>query len=234
MPSLSRSRRTVAVDLRNAGRSEKPPGPFALTDAADDLAAMVGALGIASIDVLGSALGAVVGALLAQRHPSLVRRMMLCAVAHDMGGPTAAYLEQRAERVRVVGMRGVAESSLANSFPDTHAAARAAYLPVYLANDPAAYAELSLALARARMTDDVWGGIRAPVLVASGAHDFLWPPSVGREVADRIPGARFAELPDAGHFPHMHTPEALVAMASAFFDAAGRAGPRTLSAQRFD
>ncbi|MGE0222094.1 MAG: alpha/beta fold hydrolase [Acetobacteraceae bacterium] len=219
MPLFAAKRRTIAVDLRNAGRSEKPPGAFDLTDAADDLAALIGGLGLGPVDVVGSALGSVVGALLAQRHPAAVRRMMLCAVAHDMGGPTADYVSKRAVRVRVEGMRGVAEASLANSFPDSHAAARSAYLPVYLANDPAAYAELSLALARAEMSEAVWGGIRAPVLVASGAHDFLWPPSVGQKVADRIPGARFAVLPDAGHFPHMHTPEDLVAMAQAFFAA---------------
>src|ERR1700716_3896791 len=77
------------------------------------------------------------------------------------------------------------------TFPATHPTQRAAYRGIYLGNDPAAYAELSLALGRLEMTAADWGAIRAPVLVASGAHDFLWPPPIGREVAALIPGGRF-------------------------------------------
>jgi len=139
-------------------------------------------------------------------------------VAPDMAGPTRAYLAERAEKVRVVGMRGVAEASLANSFPASHPAQRAAYRGIYLGNDPAAYAELSLALGRLEMAASDWGAIRAPVLVASGAHDFLWPPAIGRQVAALIPGARFELMKHAGHFPHLQAPETLVRLARSFLD----------------
>jgi len=69
---------------------------------------------------------------------------MMCAVAPDMAG-RRAYLAERAEKVRVVGMRGVAEASLANSFPAAHPAERAAYRGIYFRNDPVAYAEFSMA-----------------------------------------------------------------------------------------
>jgi len=141
---------------------------------------------------------------------------MMCAVAPEMAGPTRAYLVERAEKVRVVGMHGVAEASLANSFPEARAAERAAYRGIYLGNDPAAYAELSLALARLEMTPGDWGAIRAPTLVASGAHDFLWPPAVGEQVAALIPGARFAVMEDAGHFPHLQAPQSLAHLARRF------------------
>jgi pimeloyl-ACP methyl ester carboxylesterase len=63
-----------------------------------------------------------------------------------------------------------------------------------------------------------WGAIRARVLVASGAHDFLWPPAIGRQVAALIPGARFEVMEDAGHFPHLQAPETLVRLARSFLD----------------
>jgi 3-oxoadipate enol-lactonase len=174
IPSLTTDRRVIAPDFRCAGRSEKPPGAFTLADVADDLDALLGAPDLTvPVDVIGAASGSVVGALLAIRHPDRVRRRVMCAVAPDMAGPTRAYLAERAEKVRVVGMRAVAAASLANSFPATHPAQRAAYRALYLGNDPAAYAELSLALARLEMNAADWGAIRAPVLVASGAHDFL-------------------------------------------------------------
>jgi 3-oxoadipate enol-lactonase len=219
IPLLAADRRVMVPDLRGAGRSEKPPGPFALADVADDLDALLAALlPETAVDVIGAALGALVGALVAGRRPERVRRLMLCAVAPDMAGPTRAYLEERAGKVRAVGMRGVAEASLANSFPATHPAERTAYRGIYLGNDPAAYAELSLALARLQMTAADWRAIRAPVLVASGAHDFLWPPEIGRQVAALIPRARFAVMEDAGHFPHLQAPQTLVRLARDFLD----------------
>ena len=217
IPLLATDRRLIAVDVRCAGRSEKQPGPFALADVADDLDGLLQALKLSQpIDVIGAALGSLVGALLAIRHPAWVRRLLMCAVAPDMAGPTRAYLAERAEKVRIVGMRGVAEASLANSFPASHPVERAAYRGIYLGNDPAAYAELSLALAQLEMKADDWGRIRAPTLVASGAHDFLWPPSAGREVAALIPGARFEVMDDAGHFPHLQAPATLARLARGF------------------
>jgi 3-oxoadipate enol-lactonase len=219
IPLLAMARRLIAVDMRCAGRSEKPPAVFSLADVADDLAALLHALELEGpVDVIGAALGSLVGALLAIRDPAWVRRLMMCAVAPDMAGPTRAYLVERAEKVRVVGMRGVAEASLANSFPASHPRERAVYRGIYLSNDPAAYAELSLALARLEMTAADWEAIRAPVLVASGAHDFLWPPDIGRQVAALIPGARFEVMEDAGHFPHLQAPETLVRLARGFLD----------------
>jgi 3-oxoadipate enol-lactonase len=133
-----------------------------------------------------------------------------------MAGPTRDYVADRAAKVRVVGMRGVAEASLANSFPATHPGQRAAYRAIYLGNDPAAYAELSLALARLDITAADWASIRATVLVASRAHDFLWPPDIGRQVVALIPGARFVVMDDAGHFPHLQAPESLLHLARGF------------------
>jgi len=218
IPLMAAKRRTLAVDMRGAGRSEKPPGRFDLADVADDLEALLRALEIAGpVDVVGAALGSLVGALLAIRYPERVRRLMMCAVAADMAGPTRAYVAERAEKVRVAGMRGVAEASLANSFPESYAAQRAVYRGIYLANDPAAYAELSLALGRLEITPADWGAIRAPVLVASGADDFIWPPDAGRQVAALIPEARFEVMTDAGHFPHLQAPATLVRLADGFF-----------------
>ncbi|HEX3881297.1 MAG TPA: alpha/beta fold hydrolase [Stellaceae bacterium] len=217
-PLLATDRRMIAADLRCAGRSEKPPGAFSLEDAADDLDGLLRGLNLERVDVIGAALGSLVGALLAIRHPARVRRLMMCAVAPKMAGATSIYVSDRAAKVRVVGMRGVAEASLANSFA-SHPAERAAYLGIYLGNDPAAYAELSLALGRLELGAADWGAIRAPTLVASGAHDFLWPPPIGREVAALVPGARFETMEDAGHFPHLQAPGTVARLARGFFDA---------------
>src|SRR5215213_7331224 len=93
IPLLAADRRVIAVDMRCAGRSEKSQGGFALADIADDLDALMRALHPdGAVDVIGAALGSLAGALLAIRHPARVRRLMMCAVAPDMAGPTRTYL----------------------------------------------------------------------------------------------------------------------------------------------
>jgi pimeloyl-ACP methyl ester carboxylesterase len=48
-------------------------------------------------------------------------------------------------------------------------------------------------------TQDRLGALRLPTLVVSGAEDVMVPPRLGRDLASRIPGARFLEIPEAGH-----------------------------------
>jgi len=210
-------RRVIAPDYRGAGRSEKPVAPFGIDDVADDIAALLDALGVAQVDVIGAALGCYIGTSLALRHAACVRRLVLCAVAPEIDARTADYLRQRAPRVREGGMRAAVDASLKNAFPEAHAAIRAEYRPRWLANDPAGFAALSLALADYVVNPGVWARIRQPTLVLSGAHDFLWPRELGHTLAGQIPGARFSVLENAGHFPHLQDPAELARQAAAFF-----------------
>ncbi|MFI2371896.1 alpha/beta fold hydrolase [Streptomyces sp. NPDC018833] len=49
--------------------------------------------------------------------------------------------------------------------------------------------------------------ISVPVLVVGFADDMLAPAPLGREVAEAIPGARYAQLPDTGHLGFLERPE---------------------------
>jgi len=209
IPLITPHRRVIAPDMRCAGRSEKARPRFEITDVASDITALLDSLRIVSVDAVGAALGAMVAAVMASQAPQRVRRMVLCAVTDAIDQRTRDYLNERAERLRSAGMRDVVEASLVNAFPERHAAARAGYRPIYLANDPAAYAALSKALARMSATPDLWRNVPCPTLVMSGQHDFIWPPELGRRVADQLPHARFLELVDTGHFPHLQTPQVL-------------------------
>jgi pimeloyl-ACP methyl ester carboxylesterase len=49
--------------------------------------------------------------------------------------------------------------------------------------------------------------ITAPCLVVAFERDLIMPPALGREVARAIPGCRFAEQPDAGHWGMILDPD---------------------------
>jgi len=51
-------------------------------------------------------------------------------------------------------------------------------------------------------------GIRIPVLVVCGEEDKMTPPALSQFIRDRIPGAKLALIPKAGHFVMMENVEA--------------------------
>lgn len=205
-----------ALDLRGAGLSEKPTGATAIETYADNVAAFAAARGLRSVRLVGVAMGAIVAALVAARHPDLVARLVICNGTDTITPEAARYIRERAARVRAAGMAVAVEASLENSFPAGHEAARAAYRPIFLANDPVAYAVASEALAAMTIGPEVLGRIRTPTLAVTGADDFIWPVPHGERLAGRISGARFVALAGAGHFPHLQRPEALAALVAPF------------------
>jgi pimeloyl-ACP methyl ester carboxylesterase len=64
--------------------------------------------------------------------------------------------------------------------------------------------------------------VQAPTLVVWGESDRIATPGYGRAVAHAIPGAQFAEIPAAGHLPHLEAPEATWAAIDPFL---ARTGP---------
>lgn len=73
---LSRDYRCVAVDLRGCGASAAVP-PFDTTQAAEDIAEVVRTLGLGPAIVAGHGSGGLVALLLNDRHPELVRGIVL-------------------------------------------------------------------------------------------------------------------------------------------------------------
>jgi pimeloyl-ACP methyl ester carboxylesterase len=53
---------------------------------------------------------------------------------------------------------------------------------------------------------DAYRKILVPCLVLGFADDLIAPAPGGREVAAAIPGARYAEIPDAGHYGYLERP----------------------------
>jgi len=63
------------------------------------------------------------------------------------------------------------------------------------------------------------GRIDAPTLVVAGEDDFICDVTAAREMANLIPGARLAVIPDAGHFPWVEQPAAFRAELDEFLAA---------------
>jgi len=64
--------------------------------------------------------------------------------------------------------------------------------------------------------------IDAPTLIMFGESDGVVTPAYGRAVSEAIPRAEFAQVPAAGHLPHLENPEATWAILDAFLTGSRR------------
>jgi pimeloyl-ACP methyl ester carboxylesterase len=76
VPELARDRQVIAVELQGHGRTADIDRPLRADLMADDVAALLGYLGIERVDVFGFSMGGGVAWQLAVRHSELVRKLV--------------------------------------------------------------------------------------------------------------------------------------------------------------
>ena len=93
--------RIIAPDLRGRGGSRSLPGPYGMARHADDVAALLDELGVQPCVVVGHSMGGFVAVALADRHPSLVSRLVL--VDGGLALPTDPTLDPEESLRRTLG-----------------------------------------------------------------------------------------------------------------------------------
>ena len=86
LPALARARRVVAVDLQAHGHTADIDRALSFEAMADDIAALIGHLGMKKADVMGYSLGGGVALHTAVRHPDVVRKLVLVSAAFKRDG----------------------------------------------------------------------------------------------------------------------------------------------------
>lgn len=204
LPALTAHYRVISYDHRGIGDSERGEGPISMASLADDLAALFGELGIDRAHVLGWSLGSTVAQELALRHPERVGTLVLASTWGQTDAFQASVFTALSHPWRTghrdagLAALGIAYSPELLNSPD--------FLPLMqqlaplFPSTPAQMATVAEQWDADLAHDalDRLEQITAPTLVFAGEQDLLAPPSQGRAVADRIPGARFELLTGAG------------------------------------
>jgi len=74
---FARTHRVVSVDLRGHGESDKPQGPYPVSAYVDDLAHVIGELGLGKVVAVGHSMGGITALQLATTHPDRVAAIVM-------------------------------------------------------------------------------------------------------------------------------------------------------------
>ncbi len=212
LPVFGQRYRTIAIDHRDVGDSDLTPAPYAVTDQADDVAAVMDALGIERAHIVGISMGGFISLQLAARHPQKVQKLVLTATS--AGGKTHVAASPRITALLLMPRFRFGR-------PDPGKIARRTYTmimaPGYLKAHPDDLEHI-MAIARHRpqppeayrrqlqacLKHDATAhlsSITAPTLVIHGEVDPLIPVANGKHLAQHIPGARLLLYSNTGHIP---------------------------------
>jgi pimeloyl-ACP methyl ester carboxylesterase len=199
---LARTHRLILIDSRGHGRSSRDDRPYSYELMASDVIAVMDILKLQKAAVVGWSDGAIIGLVLALKHPDRLTRVFAFAANMDPSGvdiggterpPFTTFIEQaRKDYARL--------SWTPDGFDDFLTAIGKMWetQPNYSAAD--------------------LGTIRVPVAIVGADHDEAIKADHTAYLARSIPGARLIWLKDTSHFAMMQDPKGFNAALSAFLD----------------
>jgi len=194
-------RYVIAADLRGHGGSARCAG-YPLGGYADDASGLMDALGTGPAALAGHSLGGYAAALLAQREPDRVTRLVL----EEPGMPPREAGGGHGRRGPRFALPALAALAVRRGF------------------DPKA---VTAAVRQLRVPDPGWwdrlGLITAPTLLVSGGPASHIPARQMAQAARAIPGARLVTIP-AGHRVHSRRPREFLAAVLPFLAGAQAEG----------
>jgi pimeloyl-ACP methyl ester carboxylesterase len=205
--------RLVALDWRGFGESELNTDVSTMEMFADDLAALMDALGMDSAIICALSMGGYAAFAFLRKYPQRVKALVLADTR-----PGADSEESRANRellaqlAETEGIEAVANRQVPRLLSDytrqRHPEVEIRVRRMIDAATPAGIAAASRGMAQRSDASDILSSITCPTLVVVGEQDVLTPPDVAQEYASSIPGTQIAVIPNAGHLANLEQPEA--------------------------
>jgi 3-oxoadipate enol-lactonase len=196
--------RTLALDNRGAGRSDKPYGAYSLEQMADDAAAVLDHAGVDDAHIVGASMGGAIAQIFAVRYPHRVRSLTLACTAcrnHTWRRELLAEWAETAQRDGMGAMTAQAARWTIGPRSFRRVSPAIGWLgPLALSRPAHAFAgQVAAILAVDDTMQDQLASITAPVMVIVGNQDILTPRGDSEELAERIPTAELVVIAGAAH-----------------------------------
>ena len=180
--------RVIVPDLRGHGRSTNPSRTFTFRQAADDVLAMLDALGINRVKAIGLSMGAKTLLHLTTRQPSRVEAMVLVSATPYFPAPARAAMAQ-------VSLDAFSEADWAAQrlrHPQGDDQIRMLFAQMRALKD--SHDDMAF-------TPPLLATITARTLIVHGDRDPLYPVELAMELYRSIPAAALWVVPNGGHGP---------------------------------
>jgi len=211
VPALAPRFRVVTWDSRGFGNSTNRTDAPSAPAAGADLAAVLDHLGIDRAHLVSQSMGGWHISAFALDHPG---RVLSLTYGDTVGGLWTAELREAMKAFQAAGglgtpgetatvgghralWSGSAERNLAHAFLYQQLGSFFSP-PMHRLGETIGWT----------VGHDAIAALAVPVLFIAGTHDQIFPAPLLKGTAALIPGARFVEIPDAGHSPYFEQPAA--------------------------
>ena len=213
--------RVLRYDIRGHGGSAVPPAPYTLEQMADDLHALLQALGIARTHLVGLSMGGLIGMTMALRHPADVASLVLADTTACYGPERMRMWDDRIRVAEAQGLEPLLDPTMEIWFTapfraqrkDAVDGIRAMLRPTSVTG----YVGAIRAIGYRDLRDDI-RAIRVPALILVGDEDRGTDLSMARTMHERIAGSTLTVLPKAAHCSCVESPGAFNEAVLAFLE----------------
>jgi len=207
--ALAARYRVLRYDTRGHGGTDAPAGGYTLEQLAEDVRALLRALGIGRTHFVGLSMGGMIGQTLALESPDLLLSLSLCDTSSRVPPEAKPLWDERIRTAESQGMEPLVEPTLARWLTPPFRAARADVVEQVASmirrTDPAGYAGCCHAIAALDLTDRL-GAIRVPTLVVVGEDDPGTPVAASRVIHERVKGSDLVIIKAAAHLSNLEQP----------------------------
>lgn len=164
--------------------------------------------------LLGNGFGGTLALAFALAHPERIGTLVLSDAAPGFPEEGKQAFRVMADKVRAEGLGAIADIAANRVFHKAYLAQNPEALEqrraVLLEIDPTAFCAACAALVEVDLVPSLHR-LKVPTLVVCGELDQATPPALNKLIAEKVPGARYEELPGCGHCPPLEQPQAFLA-----------------------
>ena len=209
--TLARHYRVLQYDCRGQGQSDHPAGPYTMELHADDLAALLDALGIGQAHIAGISYGGEVAQAFALKYPAKTRSLLLMDTVSEVPADLRIVVESWLDALRAGNPGAFFNATVPWNFSPPFIREHPALLEDakkrYALLDFPAVIRLCECFLEVDFTARL-GEIKVPTCILVGERDLLKGVAYARILQAGIPHAELHILEGAGHASSWERPEA--------------------------
>lgn len=204
MAVLTESFRVLRYDTRGHGDTDAPQGPYSIKLLAEDVIALLDALGIDKVHFAGLSMGGMIAQYLGAHFPDRIHSLLLCDTASEM--PTLEMWNDRISSAQEGGITALLDGTLKRWFTapflKNDKAAVEKIAEMIRTTDTGGYIGCASAVRDMSQTS-ILSKITAPTVIIVGEDDPACTVEQSKVLEEHIKGSKLVVLKNAAHLSNI-------------------------------